>query len=294
MSEKLDDNLPPLREVISKHGLSAKKSFGQNFLLDLNLTCKIARQVPDLKNSHVLEIGPGPGGLSRALLMEGVKTLTVIEKDRRCEPILDEISAAYPNRINTHIGDAMAIDMAEIMSGLDGTDSPVHICANLPYNVGTALLVKWLSGDNWPPFFGSLTLMFQKEVAERIIAKPNCKAYGRLSVLTNWRAKTRILFDIPPSAFTPAPKVTSSVVQIIPTKPCLAGLKMEYLEKITEKAFGQRRKMLRASLKPLGFQTSDLEEIGLTGTERPEQLDVPTIAKLAMLYQEKQSLIKTS
>jgi len=223
---EMHDKLPPLRDVISNHGLSAKKSFGQNFLLDLNLTRKIARNVPNLKNSNVLEIGPGPGGLSRALLMEGVKSLTVIEKDERCIPILDGISNAYPNRVSSHIGDAMAIDMADIMSGLVG---PVQICSNLPYNVGTALLVKWLAGDNWPPFFGSLTLMFQKEVAERIVAKPNSKAFGRLSVLCNWRAKTRILFDIPPSAFTPAPKVTSSVVQIIPATPRIAGLKMTSL-----------------------------------------------------------------
>ena len=279
-----DNKLPPLRDVIACYGLSAKKSFGQNFLLDMNLTRKIARQVPDLANSNILEIGPGPGGLSRALLLEGAKSLTVIEKDQRCIPILDEISNAYPNRVFTHIGDAMKIDMAKIMSGLKGN---VHISANLPYNVGTALLVKWLSGEEWPPFFTGLTLMFQKEVAERIIAKPNSKAYGRLSILTNWRANTRILFDIPPSAFTPAPKVTSSVVQIIPKEPCLAGLKMSILEKITEMAFGQRRKMLRASLKSLNFNQHELASIGLDGTERPEQLDVATICKLAMIYQQK-------
>lgn len=281
-----NDNLPPLRDVISKHGLSAKKSFGQNFLLDLNLTGKIARQVPKLENTNVLEVGPGPGGLSRALLSAGAKSLTVIEKDQRCAPILDEIAAAYPDRLNYHIGDALRLNLAEIMSGLDGD---THICSNLPYNVGTALLVNWLSGENWPPFFTGLTLMFQKEVAERLVAKPNTKAYGRLTVLANWRAKARILFDIPPSAFTPAPKITSSVVQIIPTEPCLAGLKMAVLEKLTEMAFGQRRKMLRASLKSLNISPEELAEIGLKGTERPEQLSVESLCQLAMIYQNKLS-----
>jgi 16S rRNA (adenine1518-N6/adenine1519-N6)-dimethyltransferase len=288
MTDNLENNLLPLGEVISKYGLSAKKSFGQNFLLDLNLTRKIARQVPNLQNSNVLEIGPGPGGLSRALLMEGAKNLTVIEKDFRCEPILNEISNAYPSRVTSFVGDAMALNMADIMSDLNGSENtPVQICSNLPYNIGTALLVKWMSGDVWPPYFSSLTLMFQKEVAMRIVAKSNTKAFGRLSVLTNWRAKTRILFDIPPSAFTPAPKVTSSVVQIIPTEPSVAGLKMENLAKLTEMAFGQRRKMLRASLKSLNFSEGELASIGLKGTERPEQLAVETIAKLALIYQGK-------
>lgn len=276
--------LPPLREVIARHGLSAKKSFGQNFLLDLNLTRKIARQVPNLANSNVLEIGPGPGGLTRALLLEGAKTVSVIEKDERCIPILEEISLAFPNRLSSHIGDAMAIKHSDLFKD---KAAPIHICANLPYNVGTALLVKWLGGDSWPPFFSGLTLMFQKEVAERIVAKPNSKAYGRLTILANWRSKPKILFDIPPSAFTPAPKVTSSVVQITPTEPCLTDLKMSSLERLTEVAFGQRRKMLRASLRSLNITEGDLQKIGLTGTERPEQLDVKTLSNLALLFQNK-------
>lgn len=278
------DTLPPLSEIISRHGLSAKKSFGQNFILDLNLTRKIARQVPNLQNTHVLEIGPGPGGLSRALLMEGVKHLTVIEKDDRCVPILDEISKAYPNRMSSIMGDAMSINHADIMPK---GDAPIHICANLPYNVGTALLVKWMCSATWPPFFSGLTLMFQKEVGARIVAKPNSKSYGRLTVLTGWRSRSEILFDIPPQAFTPAPKVTSSVVQIIPTPPCDDALEMKSLEKLSEAAFGQRRKMLRASLKNLGFSIEDFEKISLKGTERPEQLDVETLCKVAKLFQDK-------
>ena len=202
------DNLPPLREVIATHGLSARKSLGQNFLLDLNLTAKIARQAGDLTECDVLEIGPGPGGLTRGLLAEGARRVLAIEKDQRCIPALEEVSAAYPGRLEVINGDALEVDP------LSHLNAPIRVAANLPYNVGTELLVRWLTPKQWPPFWESLTLMFQKEVAERIVAQPGSKAYGRLAILAQWRTNARIAIHLPPGAFTPPPKVSSAVVHL--------------------------------------------------------------------------------
>ncbi|MFZ2469089.1 MAG: 16S rRNA (adenine(1518)-N(6)/adenine(1519)-N(6))-dimethyltransferase RsmA, partial [Parvibaculum sedimenti] len=210
------DNLPPLREVISKHGLGALKALGQNFLLDLNLTGRIARAAGPLEGYEVIEVGPGPGGLTRALLAEGATRVIAIERDRRCLPALQEISAAYPGRLTIIEGDALETDMASLVKG------PARIVANLPYNIATPLLVRWLQTEPWPPYYASLTLMFQKEVAERIVAPPGGKAYGRLGVLAQWRSKPRMLFDVNRSAFTPPPAVTSTVVELIPRAEPLA------------------------------------------------------------------------
>ncbi|MEC9401708.1 MAG: 16S rRNA (adenine(1518)-N(6)/adenine(1519)-N(6))-dimethyltransferase RsmA, partial [Pseudomonadota bacterium] len=237
------DDLPPLRDVIAAHGLNAKKSLGQNFLLDLNLTSRIARSAGSLEDCTVLEVGPGPGGLTRALLAAGAKRVIAIEKDSRCLPALAEISAHYPGRLEVIEGDALEIDPVALTGG-----DKVRIAANLPYNVGTQLLINWITTPQWPPFWSSLTLMFQKEVGERISASPASKAYGRLAVLAGWRCKGGILFDISPKAFTPPPKVTSAVVHLTPN-PSPLPCDLKALEKITAAAFGQRRKMLRASLK---------------------------------------------
>jgi 16S rRNA (adenine1518-N6/adenine1519-N6)-dimethyltransferase len=278
MNRPSDDTLPPLREVIKKHELAAKKSFGQNFLLDLNLTRKIARAVPDILESFVYEVGPGPGGLSRALLMEGAWAVHAIEKDARCLPALAEIKAQYTNFTFSN-ADAKSVDETSFLPAGTGLK---HICANLPYNVGTALLVKWMTGTHWKPWFSSLTLMFQREVAERIVARPGTKAYGRLSILCQWRAQANILFDVSPKAFTPPPKVTSSVIQIIPAAPAVEGLEIRALERLSEMVFGQRRKMLRASLKPLGKTIyAAMEKLEIEQTSRPEMLSVKTHASLA-------------
>ncbi len=268
------DGLPPLREVIEEHGLQARKSLGQNFLLDLNLTGKIARAAGPLEDVTVLEVGPGPGGLTRALLMHGAKRVVAIERDERCLAALAEISAHYPGRLEVVSDDALKVDMAALTGG-----GPVKIAANLPYNIGTELLVRWLTMPNWPPFYESLTLMFQKEVAERIVAKPGSAAYGRLGVLAGWRADARILFDIPPRAFTPPPKITSSVVQLIPkADPLPADLRK--LERVTEAAFGQRRKMLRQSLKSHGGEAL-LATVGIDATRRAETLSIEEFVSLA-------------
>lgn len=277
------DNLPPLREVIETHDLRAKKSFGQNFLFDLNLTRKIARAVPDLTRSAVFEVGPGPGGLTRALLMENVAKLVSVEKDARCLPALAEIKAAYPDQFSYQEGDALEVNPADLLP----VGMKRHIAANLPYNVGTALLADWMTVDTWLPWFSSLTLMFQKEVAERIIAQPGTKAYGRLAVLCQWRSEARKLFDVPAQAFTPPPKVTSAIVQIIPSEPIVSGLDVKRLEKFTAAAFGQRRKMMRASLKTLGIDGAALlSEAGLKETVRAEDLTVLEICTLAKLWQD--------
>lgn len=273
-----EDVLPPLREVINTHGLAAKKSLGQNFLLDLNLTRKIARSAGDLSECDVLEVGPGPGGLTRALLMEGARKVVAIERDARCLPALADIAAAYPGRLEVLEGDALALDLSGKLA------QPYKIVANLPYNIGTELLVRWLNGTIWPPSWQSLTLMFQREVAERITAREGDKAYGRLAVLANWRAKSQIMFDVPPQAFTPAPKVTSSIVRVEalaePRYPAEIGL----LEKVTAKAFGQRRKMLRASLKGLlPNPETDLASIGITPTRRAETLSLEEFCKISRL-----------
>ena len=269
------DGLPPLREVIERHGLRAKKSLGQNFLLDLNLTAKVARAAGDLEGRTVIEIGPGPGGLTRALLMTGVKKVIAIERDDRCIAALEEISAHYPGRLEIVADDAMSVDL----SRLTPPGEKVKIIANLPYNIGTELLVNWLTPPQWPPFYDSLTLMFQREVALRIAAQAGDSAYGRLSVLCGWRTDAQIMFDIPPTAFTPAPKVTSSVVHLIP-KPNPLPVELKLLEKVTKAAFGQRRKMLRQSLKSLGGEEL-LARACIDGTRRAETLDVAEFVGLA-------------
>lgn len=270
------DDLPPLREVVATHGLAAKKSLGQNFLFDLNLTAKIARAAGPLEDATVFEIGPGPGGLTRALLACGAKRVVAVERDERCLPALAEISARYPGRLEVIAGDALEVDLAAHAAGA------ARICANLPYNVGTALLVGWLESATWPPFWDRLVLMFQREVAERIVASPRERAdYGRLAVLANWRCETRILFDVPASAFTPPPKITSSVVELRPRAqpaPCDARL----LSAVTQAAFGQRRKMLRQSLKGLGVDAALLlEDAGIEPTRRAEEIDVAGFVALA-------------
>ncbi len=272
------DQLPPLREVIAKHNLSAQKSLGQNFLLDLNLTSKIARQAGDLTQSDVLEIGPGPGGLTRGLLAEGARRVIAIEKDRRCIAALEDIQKAYPDRLKILEGDALSINPMEHLTG------PVKVVANLPYNVGTELLIRWLTPKRWPPFWTSLTLMFQKEVAERIVAPVASKAYGRLALLSQWRTDANIVMNLPPSAFTPPPKVSSAVVHLTALSAPRFEAEAAVLEKTVAKAFNQRRKMLRSSLK--GF-TLDLEEklqaAGISPTLRAEQVSLEQFCALARL-----------
>nr|WP_210299899.1 16S rRNA (adenine(1518)-N(6)/adenine(1519)-N(6))-dimethyltransferase RsmA [Kaistia hirudinis] len=271
------DGLPPLRDVIARHGLRAVKALGQNFLLDLNLTGRIARSAGPLKGVTVIEVGPGPGGLTRALLMEGAEKVVAIERDARCLEALAEIAAHYPGRLEVIEGDALATDYRALAPAA----GPVRIVANLPYNIATPLLIGWLQTEPWPPFFDRMTLMFQREVAERIVATPDDDAYGRLAVLAGWRAEARLLFDISPKAFTPPPKVVSSVVELIPRAeplPCDRAA----LERVTAAAFGQRRKMLRQSLKSLGVDPLPLlATAGLVETARAEEIDVAGFVRLA-------------
>lgn len=273
------DGLPPLRDVIERHGLQANKALGQNFLLDLNLTGKVARTAGDLSQTTVIEVGPGPGGLTRALLMHGARQVIAIERDQRCLPALSEVSDHYPGRLEVISGDALKTDFTTL-----ATDGPAKIVANLPYNIGTELLIRWLTVDRWPPFYQSLTLMFQREVAERIVAKSSSSAYGRLGVLAGWRTEAKIAFDVPPQAFTPPPKVTSSVVHLVPrTVPLPTNVKV--LGRVTEAAFGQRRKMLRQSLKSLGGEKL-LERGGIDPTRRAETLSVEEFVRLSELVQD--------
>jgi 16S rRNA (adenine1518-N6/adenine1519-N6)-dimethyltransferase len=267
------DDLPPLRDVIERHELMARKSLGQNFLLDLNLTAKVARQAGDLQGQTVIEVGPGPGGLTRALLAQGANVIA-IERDERCLSALQEIADHYPGRLRVIAGDAMETDF----KALAGNDT-VKIIANLPYNIGTQLLIGWLLSEPWPPYYASLTLMFQREVAERIVAKPASDAYGRLGVLTGWRTEAKITFDVPPQAFTPPPKVMSSVVHLIPRATPLA-CDATILGRVTQAAFGQRRKMLRQSIKPLGGETL-LAKVGIDPTRRAETLTIDEFVALA-------------
>ncbi|WP_288928276.1 16S rRNA (adenine(1518)-N(6)/adenine(1519)-N(6))-dimethyltransferase RsmA [uncultured Maritimibacter sp.] len=270
------DGLPPLREVIATHGLVAKKSLGQNFLLDLNLTAKIARQAGDLTACDVLEVGPGPGGLTRGLLAEGARRVLAVEKDARAMSALAEISEAYPGRLEVLNADALEIDPLAHLT------HPIRIVANLPYNVGTELLTRWLTPPTWPPAWSSLTLMFQKEVAERIVAKPKSKAYGRLAILSQWRTDARIVMELPPEAFTPPPKIRSAVVHLTalpePRYPANAAT----LQRVTATAFQQRRKMLRASLKGLspGIEAL-LESVDIKPTARVEEIDLEHLCALA-------------
>ncbi len=273
------DPLPPLRDVIAQYGLRARKSLGQNFLLDLNLTGRIARSAGTLDNCTVVEVGPGPGGLTRALLHHGARNIVAVEKDERCLAALGDIAAAYPGRLRVFEGDALDFELADI------AQQPIKLVANLPYNVATPLLIKWLTPDQWPPLWESLTLMFQKEVAERITAPPGGKAYGRLAVLTQWRCDAHMLFDIDPRAFTPAPKVTSTIVQITPRAAPRAEAELGDLQTVAAAAFGQRRKMLRRSLTTLGVDTGQLLEIaGLPPTGRAEDIDIEGFCALARAY----------
>jgi len=278
--------LPPLREVIAEHGLTARKSLGQNFLLDFNLTRKIARASGPLEGAVVYEVGPGPGGLTRALLAEGAGRIVVIERDRRCIPALEAIAQAHPGCVDIVFDDAMAVDESKILAALDVTP-PIRVAANLPYNVSTALLVKWLTVTGWPSFWSSLTLMFQREVAERLAAAPGTGQYGRLSVLAQWRARPRILFDVDRRAFTPVPKVTSSLVRIEPLALPLGEARVADLERVTAAAFGQRRKMLRQSLKQLSPDVDMLlAPSGIDPHARPQDIGVPEFAALARAYRE--------
>ncbi|RWN00047.1 MAG: 16S rRNA (adenine(1518)-N(6)/adenine(1519)-N(6))-dimethyltransferase RsmA [Mesorhizobium sp.] len=272
------DGLPPLRAVIERHGLQAKKALGQNFLLDLNLTGKVARTAGDLTDATVIEVGPGPGGLTRALLSHGAARVIAIERDERCLAALAEVSDHYPGRLEIIAGDALKTDFAALAEGAHGGNGPVRIVANLPYNIGTELLIRWLTVAEWPPFYASMTLMFQREVAERIVARPGSDAYGRLGVLAGWRTEAKIAFDVPPQAFTPQPKVVSSVVHLVPrANPLPAEVKK--LGRVTEAAFGQRRKMLRQSVKSLGGEAL-LSRAGIDPTRRAETLSVEEFVRL--------------
>ena len=268
------DDLPPLREVIARYGLEAKKQLGQNFLLDLNLTSRIARAAGTLDGVTVIEVGPGPGGLTRALLAEGAAKVVAIERDSRVLPALADIGAAYPGRLEVVEADALQVDYRSLASG------PTKIVANLPYNIATPLLIGWLTTEPWPPFFESLTLMFQREVAQRIVARPGGDAFGRLGVLAGWRTDARIAFNVDRHAFVPPPKVTSSIVKLTP-RAVESEVAARDLEAVTKAAFGQRRKMVRQSLKSLGVPVEVLlGAAALKGDERAE--DLPISAFLAM------------
>ena len=275
-----EDGLPPLRTVLADHGLDPKRSLGQNFLLDLNLTGRIARQALPLEGATVVEIGPGPGGLTRALLAEGAGKVVAIEKDPRCLPALERIAERYPGRLDIVEADALRFDLASLDAGPgSGLNREIKVVANLPYNVGTQLLINWITCPSWPPVWTSLTLMFQREVAERIVALPASAHYGRLGVLAGWRTRASILFDVSREAFTPPPKVTSSIVQLLPRdKPSACDLAT--LEAVTAAAFGQRRKMLRQSLKSLGGEAL-LTEAGIDPTRRAETLSIEEFVSLA-------------
>ncbi len=275
------DSLPPLRQVISDNGLTARKSLGQNFLLDLNLTAKIARQAGDLSQCDVLEIGPGPGGLTRGLLAEGARRVLAVEKDARCLPALEAVKAAYPGRLEILNGDALELDVASRLA------PPVRVVANLPYNIGTEILVRWLTPGKWPPFWTSLTLMFQKEVAQRIVAQPGSKSYGRLAILAQWRADVRIVMSLPPEAFTPPPKVHSSVVNLTALAKPRYPANPELLSRVVASAFGQRRKMLRSSLRALAPDIEDrLLSAGISPTDRAEQVPLEAFCALSRTFEE--------
>jgi 16S rRNA (adenine1518-N6/adenine1519-N6)-dimethyltransferase len=275
------DDLPPLREVIRRHDLKPRRSLGQNFLLDLNLTARIARAGGALAGVTVIEVGPGPGGLTRALIAEGAARVVAVERDARAIAALGEVAARYPGRLTLVSGDALDFDPAPHLGDVPG---PARIIANLPYNIATALLVRWLSVEPWPPWYDSLVLMFQREVAERIVASPGQKSYGRLAVLAGWRTEARILFDVSAAAFVPPPKVTSSVVRLVPRAEPLACDRAA-LERVTEAAFGQRRKMLRQSLRSLGRDPKPLlAAVGIAETARAEDIPVEGFVALARAF----------
>lgn len=280
------DGLPPLRDVIEMHGLSAKKSLGQNFILDLNLTRRIARAGGDLTGRTVVEIGPGPGGLTRGLLMEGARRVIAVERDQRCLPALAEIAGAYPGQLSVHDGDALDTDWLALLAQEGacpqaGSDRAI-IAANLPYAIASKLLIGWLETDPWPPWFDRMVLMFQQEVADRIVAPPGSKAYGRLSVIAQWRCTARIVLKLGAEAFSPPPKVTSAVVEFVPRATLLPACSVKTLGRVTAAAFGQRRKMLRVALKQLTpMPELLLAKVGLAPTLRAEQIEVADFARLA-------------
>lgn len=285
----IEAGLPPLREVISRHGLGARKSLGQNFLLDINLTRRIARAAGDLLETTVYEVGPGPGGLTRALLARGAGKIVAVEKDRRCLPALAELQAAYPGRLEIIEGDALKIDEAALFA----RRAPVTAVGNLPYNIATALVARWLEAEVWPPWFTSLVLMFQKEVAQRIVAPPGNKTRGRLSILCQWRTDARILFDVPPQAFVPAPRVTSSLVRFDVRERPRGEAEFGSLRAVVRAAFSQRRKMLRASLKSLVPDPGGLlEAAGVDPAARAETLSVEQFSALARAYRNSMPMLK--
>jgi 16S rRNA (adenine1518-N6/adenine1519-N6)-dimethyltransferase len=282
-----EDGLPPLREVIAAHGLMPKRSLGQNFIFDLNLTRRIAREA-NVAGATIYEVGPGPGGLTRALLAEGAARVIAVERDARARPALAEIAAAKPGRLEIVEADALDLDERALLADL-GVALPVPIVANLPFNVGTAMLIKWLSAE-WPPWWASLTLMFQKEVAQRICAHPGEEPYGRLSVLALWRTRASILFDVSRAAFVPPPNVTSAVIRIEPLRAPRCKAELSDLEAVTAAAFGQRRKMLRGSLKTLTRDANALLEAAeVSGTARAEELDIAQFCALARAYRAQKS-----
>jgi 16S rRNA (adenine1518-N6/adenine1519-N6)-dimethyltransferase len=277
------DGLPSLGDVVRTLQLSARKTLGQHFILDLNLTRRIARAAGPLAGKTVVEVGPGPGGLTRALLLEGAERVIAVERDERCWPALEAIAARYPGRLDLHLGDALHVDWRKLMAGIKGR--PV-IVANLPYNVATLLLVGWLESEPWPPWYSHMVLMFQKEVAERVVAAPSTKAYGRLSVLAQWRTRSRLLFTLKPEAFTPPPAVASAVVEFKPIEKPQPECLVQSLAKLTGAAFGQRRKMLRQSLKPLVAEPEALlGAAGLAATLRGEALSVSDFGRLAYILE---------
>jgi len=280
-----DDGLPPLREVIRACGLIAKKSLGQNFLLDFNLTRRIARAAGPLEGATIVEVGPGPGGLTRALFLEGAERIVVIERDERCLAALHDIAALYPGRLEIVAADARTIDYGAL-----ALPSPARIVANLPYSVGTPLFIGWLKTEPWPPWFDRLVLMFQREVAERIVATPGTKDFGRLAVLSQWRTQPRILFNVPADAFTPRPKVDSAVVELVPRQIPEPACDVRRLEQVTAAAFGQRRKMLRASLRQITPDAEALlEGLGLDPKARAEELQVGDFCRIANALESKQA-----
>jgi 16S rRNA (adenine1518-N6/adenine1519-N6)-dimethyltransferase len=273
------DGLPPLGSVVRSLGLAARKSLGQHFILDLNLTRRIARAAGPLEGVTVVEVGPGPGGLTRALLLEGAERVVAVERDERCRPALEAIGARYPGRLEVHFADALTVDWRHLVAGQSGKAA---IVANLPYNVATLLLAGWLETEPWPPWFARMALMFQREVAERIVAQPATKAYGRLAVLAQWRTRPRLLFTLKPEAFTPPPAVASAVVELTPVQRLQPACRVETLARVTAAAFGQRRKMLRQSLKPLARDPEALlAAAGVAPTSRGETLTVADFARLA-------------
>ena len=272
------DGLPPLRDVIRANDLQAKKNLGQNFILDLNLTRRIARIAAPLQGKTVVEIGPGPGGLTRALLMEGASRVIAIERDERCRPALDAIAAAYPGRLEVHYADAQDVDWRSLLEGETAT-----IVANLPYNVATMLLIGWLEIEPWPPWWDRMVLMFQREVAERIVAEPGGKTYGRLAVISQWRTRPRLALTLKPEAFTPPPKVASAVVEFVPRETMQPPCSVTTLGRVTAAAFGQRRKMLRVSLKQVVAHPEFLlAKTGLAPELRGERLTVEDFGRLAL------------